>query len=309
MGRVLCIPACLAAVALFAGCGSDRDPQAAAAPEPVATAPVRLAATDGRTGAATTQSAGGEVERLAPGRRTAPSTARPTPRQRDGVGAGATCADVDVIPTPETLPQVEQATLCLLNGERADRGLGPVAADGQLAQAALAHASEMVEQSYFSHEGANGSTLTDRIRLTGYLPDAGDWIVGENLAWGTGSLATARSIVNAWMNSEGHRANVLNGRYEDIGLGIALGTPSRKDAGATYATEYGARESVPTTSAPSTPAGDEESGVAGVTRSSFPTRRAIARKRRACKRRSSRRARVACKARVARLARAARAAR
>jgi hypothetical protein len=107
-------------------------------------------------------------------------------------------------------------------------------------------ADAMVGQHFFSHESPDGSTLVDRIRPTGYLASTDDWVVGENLAWGSGSLATPQSIVDAWMASAGHRANILASDYADIGLGVALGSPRASyTGGATYVTDFGKR--TPTT--------------------------------------------------------------
>jgi hypothetical protein len=98
----------------------------------------------------------------------------------------------------------------------------------------------MVARQYFSHDSLDGRTFIDRLRAAGYIPSDQRWLVGENLAWGTGSLATARSIVAAWMNSPGHRENILRPQFREIGLGIAPGNPAASDgAGATYATEFG----------------------------------------------------------------------
>jgi uncharacterized protein YkwD len=301
------LPVCLAALAI-AGCGSD------GAPEPVsqaatATASVDAGVTEGRTGDATFRSADGAAQRLARQRSIDPGAAGPTPRQRDGVGAGAACADVEAMPVAGNLAIVEAATLCLLNGERADRGLAALTLNAQLAQAALGHARDMVEQGYFSHDSADGRSMTDRVRATGYIPKDASWIVGENLAWGSGALATPRAIANAWMNSEGHRENILNGRFREIGFGIVLGTPKSPDTGATYANEFGAR-------------GDGGGGAAGAgepeaaappssaptTARKIPSRRALSQRRRACGKLAPRRAR-ACRARVARKARAAQRAR
>ena len=64
--------------------------------------------------------------------------------------------------------------------------------------------------------------------------------MGENIGWGQGSLATARSMVTAWMNSPGHRENLLSADYNQVGLGLALGTPTDQTWGATYTTDFGA---------------------------------------------------------------------
>ena len=88
----------------------------------------------------------------------------------------------------------------------------------------------MVSGRFFSHDAPNGSTPLSRIRHTHYLSGARCWTIGENLAWGTGRLATPRATVRAWMHSPGHRANILNGSFREIGIGIATGAPVRGSA-------------------------------------------------------------------------------
>jgi uncharacterized protein YkwD len=164
--------------------------------------------------------------------------------RRDGVGAGATCANPGVAPAAATLGVIGEATLCLLNGERADHGLAPLRPNAKLAAAATAYARDLVDGSYFSHTGRDGSQLAERIKRSGYLPRNSAWALGENLAWGTGGLATPGSIMQAWMNSPGHRENILNPHYREIGIGVVTGNPARPDGlGATYATEFGVIES------------------------------------------------------------------
>ena len=159
------------------------------------------------------------------------------------MGAGAACPNPDLAPSAESLPAMAGATLCLLNGERADHGLAPLTPNGKLADAATAYAQDLVAGSYFSHTGRDGSGVLDRIERSGYLPRDAGWVLGENLAWGTGSLATPGSIMQAWMNSPGHRDNILNPDYREIGIGIVAGNPAAPDGlGATYATEFGAIE-------------------------------------------------------------------
>ena len=70
------------------------------------------------------------------------------------------------------------------------------------------------------------STMVDRIRGAGYAKRDRGWALGENLAWGTGGLATAARDPRAWMNSPGHRANILKRAYREVGIGIALGAPA-----------------------------------------------------------------------------------
>jgi hypothetical protein len=64
-------------------------------------------------------------------------------------------------------------------------------------------------------------------------------VVGENIGWGQGPLSTPRAMVEAWMNSPGHRRNILADDYAEVGLGLALGTPESTTWGATYTTDFG----------------------------------------------------------------------
>ncbi|HET8952653.1 MAG TPA: CAP domain-containing protein, partial [Solirubrobacteraceae bacterium] len=84
-----------------------------------------------------------------------------------------------------------------------------------------------------------GETMVDRIMASRYASPRLGWALGENLAWGTGTLATPRAIMKAWMDSPGHRANVVKRAYREIGLGIVIGVPSDRDNGATYTADFG----------------------------------------------------------------------
>jgi len=131
------------------------------------------------------------------------------------------------------LAGARDATLCLLNTERAAHGLGALRASNRLALAAQRHSSDMVERRYFAH-GDYGH----RIARTGWGSNRRSYTIGENLGYGTGGGATPRAIVAAWMASPGHRANILQRRFHAIGIGIASGTPAG-GAGATYSTDFG----------------------------------------------------------------------
>jgi uncharacterized protein YkwD len=158
--------------------------------------------------------------------------------------AQAACRGADVMPSPASAAKVRKATLCLLNAQRRAHGLKKLRANGRLRHAATGYARFMVKRNFFAHEGPDGSTPLSRIRSTRYLRGARSWAIGENLAWGTGSFATPRSTVRAWMHSPGHRANILNGSFREIGIGIADGAPVSIGAaapGATYATDFGYR--------------------------------------------------------------------
>ena len=85
-------------------------------------------------------------------------------------------------------------------------------------------------------------SFVDRIRRAGYLKGARSWTVGENLAWGSRGRAAPQMITQSWMNSPGHRANILNSSFREIGIGVAHGAPVAVGGpAATYATEFGTR--------------------------------------------------------------------
>ena len=154
----------------------------------------------------------------------------------------AACPGADDVPTAGTLQQTAQATLCLLNDERATAGLHPLVEAQGLTQPSAAYSARMVRENFFAHVAPDGASLTDRLEADGYIDPDGDWTVGENIAWGQGKLATPRNIMIAWMNSPGHRANILTGEYTEVGLGVVTGTPGDTSWGATYTTDFGAVE-------------------------------------------------------------------
>ena len=100
----------------------------------------------------------------------------------------------------------------LTNNERAKAGLQPLRLNNQLVDAAQDHSDDMARDDFFSHTGADGSSVSDRVRASGYQYST----TGENIAAGQ---TTAAEVVRGWMNSPGHRANILNGNYTEIGVG------------------------------------------------------------------------------------------
>jgi uncharacterized protein YkwD len=161
------------------------------------------------------------------------------PAGADASAQTAPCAGADLVPDAGNLAQVGQATLCLLNDERAAAGLRPLAFSAALTQPSAAYSTRMVSENFFAHESPDGSTLESRLTAARYIAADGDWFVGENLAWGQGSLATARNIAIAWMNSPGHRHNILEPEFTEVGIGIVPGTPGDPTWGATYTTDFG----------------------------------------------------------------------
>ena len=158
--------------------------------------------------------------------------------------AAAACQGADALPAQASEAVVRTATLCLMNSERGARGLAGLRSQSALASAAGRYARQMVSERFFAHTSPRGSTVLSRIRDTTYLRGAQAWTVGENLAAGSGTLATPRAIVEAWMQSPGHRANLLSPCFRDIGIGIAAGMAAQQaDAGSgvTYVTDFGRR--------------------------------------------------------------------
>jgi uncharacterized protein YkwD len=158
--------------------------------------------------------------------------------------ASERCSDADAMPGQAPGDDLREATLCLMNAERTARGLGRLEAEPLLGRAAAGYARQMVRGRFFDHTSPSGSTMLARIRATRYLRDVSSWSVGENLAWGSGSLATPRATVRAWMQSADHRANLLDRRFADVGIGVAVGAPIALDPGelgGTYVTDFGRR--------------------------------------------------------------------
>jgi uncharacterized protein YkwD len=172
----------------------------------------------------------------------APASAKRTGKATKKASAASACTSVYQLPGGDNADRLEQSVLCLVNAERARRGLARLRANPRLGRAATAHSRDMVGRDYFDHVSLGGSTVTDRIRRSGYLSGARSYALGENLAWGTGRLATPHQIVRSWMNSPGHRRNILTPRFREIGIGVVLGAPGQSGrSGATYTTKFGQR--------------------------------------------------------------------
>jgi uncharacterized protein YkwD len=159
--------------------------------------------------------------------------------------ADPACPGSDLQPSTANLPQVEAATLCLINVQRAQNGLAALTANSVLQGAALQHSQDMVNHNFFSHDSSSGEDFEDRILRFKYAPPNTEWVAGENIAWGTLSLSTPDAIVVSWMNSPEHRANILSGDFKELGVGVDPATPSGDPSGATYTADFGARASGP----------------------------------------------------------------
>lgn len=104
----------------------------------------------------------------------------------------------------------------LTNIEREKRGYSPLKWSDALAEIADAHCNDMIERDFFSHDNPDGLTPFDRIKSA----NISYWIAGENIAAGQSS---PEAVVKEWMNSKGHRENILNPDYEYLGVSVRKG--------------------------------------------------------------------------------------
>ncbi|BCH14707.1 CAP domain-containing protein [Mesorhizobium sp. L-2-11] len=129
----------------------------------------------------------------------------------------------------------EQYLLELINAARAKAGVQPLAFDNDLSEAAEGHSRWMLATDTFSHTGSGGSSPTQRMKAAGYTL-AGSWATGENIAWATtrspaGYNDEIQLLHNNLMNSSGHRANILNANFREVGLGFEVGDYRGRSSG------------------------------------------------------------------------------
>lgn len=109
----------------------------------------------------------------------------------------------------------EAALLQAVNATRAAHGLRPLRADSSLTRAARSHSGTLLRRDVLTHGNLAGRIASSGARGPSF---------GENLAWGAGSRANARTIVRGWLASPAHRANLLRPGFSRIGVGAAVGT-------------------------------------------------------------------------------------
>jgi uncharacterized protein YkwD len=217
LGMLVAVIVAVALIGTMAAVGAGRRPHAPAAPaaypsaEPPLPSPAGSAAVpDGRAPGA------GAPDGGAPGGG-APGGGAP--------GGGTPTQSTKTIPAkpppePTGLSAAEAAVFMIVNQERANAGCAPLTVDSRLTTAARRHSADMAQRGYFDHTTPEGVEFATRITQAGYR-----WsTAGENIAKGQ---PTAASVMKAWMNSKGHRANILNCKYRNIGIGLAY-SPRRE---------------------------------------------------------------------------------
>ncbi|MCG3043377.1 CAP domain-containing protein, partial [Streptomyces sp. S1A] len=116
--------------------------------------------------------------------------------------------------SPAPAGDAEARVVELVNSERARAGCAPLKVNEKLTEAARAHSQDMADHRNMSHTGSDGSGPGDRIERAGY-----EWrTYGENVAHG---YRTPESVMDGWMSSPGHKRNILNCSFEEIGVGLA----------------------------------------------------------------------------------------
>jgi uncharacterized protein YkwD len=135
------------------------------------------------------------------------------------MGAGTlvrACSTATPKPAVRAPMQVASTVVDLVNKQRAAAGLAPVVEDGRLDTAANGQSTDQADHLAMSHTGSNGSNGGDRIEWVGFSWSA--W--GENVAAGQ---TTSQQVMEAWMNSPGHRANILKPTFTNIGVAAVKG--------------------------------------------------------------------------------------
>jgi hypothetical protein len=160
-----------------------------------------------------------------------------------------------LVGAPAGAQSLDDAVFARVNQIRQSSGLPLFARNALLDRAAQLHAQDMAQNRFMGHYGSDGSNPARRIREAGY-----PWTTwAENVAYG---YASAEAVMNAWMNSPGHRANILSARVREIGIGVA-----RASTGLLYwCQDFGNRSGAVTPTTPDLDTSDRNTGgSAGVT--------------------------------------------
>jgi uncharacterized protein YkwD len=164
-----------------------------------------------------------------------------TPSPASAIGEGRLIAPTAECPGQENLQapvEVQVRTMrCMTNFARQRVDLSSLAPSSSLDRSAGDKARDILRCDSFSHV-ACGREFTFWMRRTGYLSDR-CWNVGENLAWGTAAMGTARAIFQAWMRSPSHRTNIL-GAFREMGLSLRTGTLEGRTGTRVWTAHFGA---------------------------------------------------------------------
>lgn len=137
----------------------------------------------------------------------------------------------------------EKRTFALHNEIRRQHHLPTFCVHPALEKAARDHSEDMIRRDYFSHNTkGRGETAEERIKRFGYTPQGYSfYMIGENIALGSGSSGEPDSIMRSWMKSADHRHNILNGKFREIGIGVSTGTWKGNEGVSMYTADFGVR--------------------------------------------------------------------
>lgn len=153
------------------------------------------------------------------------------------------CENEGKQPHELTVKEARDSVLCLINQRRKANGLSKLRGDDRLERAAQRHSDSMDAQNYFSHGSPSGSSPQSRIQSTGYMSGASAWGIAENIRWGRAGRGSPKVAVARWMASSAHREAILSSSFREIGVGVALGSPTGGGGGnaAIYTATFGYR--------------------------------------------------------------------
>lgn len=136
----------------------------------------------------------------------------------------------------------ERTTFLLHNQIRRNHNLRAFCVQPALQRAARAHSKDMIRRDYFSHNTKGRYTFDQRLRRFGYTPKGYRYYAtGENIAYGSGPKGAPRSVTKAWMKSPGHRRNILDGKFREIGIGTYAGEYKGYRGVTMYTADFGTR--------------------------------------------------------------------
>ena len=169
-------------------------------------------------------------------------SSKPQPAGAAEGGSVARCGGGTIL-----LNAKEKETFERHNDIRRDRGLRQFCVHPRLQEAARGHSRDMVLNDYFSHDTKrNGERYDQRLKRFGYKTSGYRYYsTGENIAYGMGLSGEPAQIMDSWMNSDGHRRNILNSKFREVGIGVYTGTYSTGgrsyDETSMYTLDFGVR--------------------------------------------------------------------
>lgn len=133
--------------------------------------------------------------------------------------ARAGCRNANLAPdTVREAKKASKAAACLVNAERRKRGIKSLRWNRRLRKASAWMTRDMLSHGYFAHDRADGPSFNRRILRFGFAANADGYTLGENIAYASAPIATAREMVKMWMGSPGHRANILRRGFREQGM-------------------------------------------------------------------------------------------